>query len=83
MKRVNILGIFYDPRTLDCYTFVLNYREGSDRYQMLGTSKTGEGFSQFTSGEFNYHGDNSHLGKQVKWNDLPEELQKHVQARLA
>lgn len=82
MKRLNILGIFYSPKTLDCYTFVLNERDGQ-YYQMLGTSDTGDGFSQFTSGTFNYHGDNSHLGKQVKWSDLNEELQRHVEGRLA
>lgn len=82
MKKLNILGIFYDPKTLDCYTFVLNEMDGQ-YHQMLGTSETGEGFSQFSSGEFNYHGDNSHLGKQVQWANVPDKLKRHVEGRLA
>jgi len=83
MKRLKILGIFDNGgETLDRYTFVLNERDG-DFYQMLGTSETGAGYSQFGSGSFNYHGNNKHLGRPVKWADLSEELQKHVEGRLA
>lgn len=83
MKTLKILGIFDNGgKTLDRYTFVLNERDGQ-YYQMLGTDERGTGFSQFSSGQFNYHGDNSHLGKPVKWAELDAKLQRHVEGRLA
>lgn len=80
---MKILAIFDNGgATLDRYTFVTNIRDGQ-YYQMLGTDRTGKDFSQWSNGEFNYHGDNSHLGKQIKWQDIPEQLKKHVERRLA
>jgi len=83
MATLRILGVFDNGgATLDRYTFVFNERDG-DNYQMLGTSETGEGFSQFCSGHFNYHGDNSHLGKPVQWHQLSDQLKQHVEGRIA
>lgn len=70
-------------KTLDRYTFVTKQvNKYNGFYTMLGTSETGEGFSQFSEGQYTPDGDNSHLGKQVRWSELSEELQKHAASRL-
>lgn len=78
---MKVLEVFYQPRTLDCYTFVLD-GDNEELWPMLGTDKTGAGFSQFCDGEYHPGGDNSHLGKQVEWDKVPEILRKHVERRV-
>jgi hypothetical protein len=57
-------------KSIDRYTIV--YKDGD----MLGLSEKPEhpqGFSQFTSGD-----EGPHLGKKIKWENLPEHLKKHI-----
>lgn len=66
---------------IDRMTFVFSEsridHNGDELHECLGTSLSGEGFSQFsecTRGE--------HLGEEVEWEDLSEELKAHVKNRL-
>ena len=81
---MKILAIFDNGgATLDRYTFVTDERDRhSGYYDMLGTDENGSGFSQWGQGRFDYHGDNKHLGKQVKWDSLTDALRAHVSHRL-
>lgn len=81
---MKFLAIFDNGgETLDRYTFVTDVKDPrTGYYDMLATDSTGAGFSQWSDGQFNYHGDNKHLGKQIQWRDLPEELQNHVSRRM-
>lgn len=81
---MNILAIFdNDGETLDRYTIVLNEQNnGSNSYEMLGVSKGGDGFSQFTYGTYEPDKDNSHLGKRIDYSDLDYKTAVHIAYRL-
>lgn len=69
-----IKSIWYDPNYYDGYTIV--FKDGS----ILGLSENPShplGFSQFSTGE-----EGSHLGKQIKWQDLTIELRQHIRSRI-
>jgi hypothetical protein len=73
-----------DADTIDRYTFVLwgetrpNPKPPYGRlYQCLGTDESGNAVSMFGECEVG-----PHLGKRVKWGDVPERLQQHVAWRL-
>lgn len=76
-----LLAIFDNPNYIDRYTFVSdNIQNGL--YDMLGTSETGAGISQWSQGQYNPSSKNRHLGKPVKWESLSPELKEHVIARM-
>jgi len=67
--------------TADRYSIVMNWKETPTMYAILGLSDNPEspqGFSQFTHGQAG-----KHLGKKLKWNQLPPKIQKHIVSRLA
>lgn len=68
-------------KTFDRYTVVVDSYLDDDMYECLGLSSepTGpQGFSQFCSCQMG-----PHLGKKLKFEELPENVQKHVKARIA
>jgi len=79
----DILNV-YDSgdKTIDRYTVVLKKDNPHDQYNMaLGLSAKPshpQGFSQFTEAS-----DGDHLGKNIKFHDLPVNVQKHVIERLS
>ena len=84
-----VLAIFDNGgETIDRYTVVLGTGQVSDTdynrdMLALGDDVTSpQGFSQYTYGEFNPSKDNSHLGKEIRWEDLPETHQKHIIWRI-
>lgn len=79
---MNILAIFDNGgETLDRYTVVFNEKD-VQYYTMLGMNEGGQGFSQFTSGQYTPGGDNSHLGKPVKLSKLSNETKGHILHRM-
>jgi len=79
MKPKAIMNIYdNNGETCDRYTIVL--RSSGLMCDMLGLSELPDsplGFSQYTMGM-----DGEHLGKRIQWNDLPENVQSHVEGRL-
>jgi hypothetical protein len=72
---LEIESIYDQPDVFDRYTITF---KGTN--EMLGLSKNPEdpqGFSQWTTGQ---KGD--HLGKKIKLNDLPDNVRKHLLARI-
>ncbi len=76
-------------KTVDRYTVVTPFNEEFDGevwyVSMLGLSDRPthpQGFSQWTNGQYHYGKDNSHLGKEIDWYDLPEHIQEHIIMRL-
>ena len=76
---------------IDHYTIVLRDKEPSGYYSMLGLGDdvtSPQGFSQFTSGmyfttrEDQRKDANLHLGKKIKWENLPIGHQQHIINRL-
>lgn len=69
--------------TADRYTIVfrkLDPREPRRYHDMLGLSSYPshpQGFSQWCEGV-----PGNHLGKRILWEDLPEEIQRHVACRI-
>jgi hypothetical protein len=86
---MKILDVFELDGVFDRYTLVTDnsYDLADNTYHdMLGLSDnpdSPQGFSQFSGGDYTPNGDNSHLGKRIKFSDLPENVQKHAKARLA
>ncbi len=83
-KPASIIALF-DNRgtTVDRYTIVFNWKQGPKYYDMLALGDdvtTPAGFSQWTSGV--YLKENSHLGKEITWEDLSLTHQKHIIMRL-
>ena len=71
-------------KTVDRYTIMLDPKAGWSKGDHLGLgnvnqSGTSAGFSQFGNGAQ----EGSHLGKKLKWNDLPPGVQKHIVGRLS
>jgi hypothetical protein len=69
-KPKEITAIWFRDDTLDCYIF-------ETYFGYLSTCKTGKDFSQWGSAT---RGD--HLGEEVEWNSIPDELKKHVARRM-
>jgi len=75
-----------DGETFDRYTVVFVDKDAKTGFHdMLGLSSnptSPQGFSQWTSGQWTKGGTNAHLGKRIKFTDLPGNVQKHVFDRL-
>ncbi len=78
--RVNV---YHDPvGGGDAYTIVPHSMawDGMERggmREMLGTDASGRGFSQWTTGQ-----EGRHLGRKLAWDEVPEELKRHVERRI-
>ncbi len=71
-----------DPKKgLDNWTAVFDGKEwnasvnGRNR-MMLGMDESTRGFSQWTEGE-----EGRHLGKEIPWDQVPEQIRRHIEAR--
>lgn len=72
-------------KTLDRYTVVIDDNQetfSGKWWTMLGLSEGGDGFSQFSEGNYNVGGNNRHLGKRVQFTDLSAATQKHIARRI-
>lgn len=69
-------------RTLDRYTVVTSLTGAGIMFDMLGLSEGGDGFSQWTVGQYNVTGSNRHLGKKVHFEELSEATQAHIAGRI-
>ena len=87
---MKILGVFdNDGKTFDRYTVVTEYFSispvsGKKYYDAIGMShnpNSPQGFSQWGSCSFNSDGENKHLGKEIKFEELPEIVQEHFHMR--
>jgi hypothetical protein len=80
------IRIYYSPDTADKWTAVLDSPEWNKSARrgfksMLGMSdhpNHPQGFSQFTEGQ-----EGRHLGKKVPWEDVPENIRKHIISRIS
>lgn len=81
-KPKDVIAVYDDGgKTVDRYTCVLTWKETGNRRSMIamGSDVTSPlGFSQFTSGIVG-----KHLGKRLRWKDVPEHIRKHIAWRLA
>ena len=78
-----VLAIYDDGgKTIDRYTIVYDESEkDSGFYSMVGSSGNPfhpQGFFQHTDGIFQKGAKNSHLGKEIKWKDLPTPVQRAI-----
>jgi hypothetical protein len=76
---MKILAIFDNGGiTLDRYTVVTSITGAGLMYDMLGLSEGGDGFSQWTVGQY-YRDDrrNKHLGRRIPFEQLSEDTQAH------
>lgn len=81
----NLIKSVYDNggETFDRFTVVLNepYDHTGKLLECLGLSlnpSSPQGFSQFSGCQ-----DGPHLGQKIEFSELPENVQKHVKARLS
>ena len=78
---MNILKIYdNEGKTVDRYTVVVN-EEHNGLYECLALSEHPthpQGFSQWSDCMLG-----SHLGREVKFEELSKELQEHIKSRLA
>jgi len=77
---MKILAVYDKPECADRYTIILDDTQRGKFHTCLSVDDRPshpQGFSQF--GECIW-GD--HLGKQIEFSDLPEEVQKHVMWRI-
>ena len=79
-KELDIRSIWDNGgKTADRYTIVLNIKE-EDKYWCIGVSDNPDhpqGVSQLGMCK-----EGEHLGKQISWEDLPDNVRKHVVDRL-
>ena len=69
--------------TLDRYTVVIDNTTDDTLHDMLGLSEGGEGFSQWTTGQYYGGGQpNKHLGRLVQFTTLSGKTQKHIALRV-
>ena len=81
---MDLIDAYYEPETIDCYTFVFGERNPqTGHYTMLATSETGRSFSQWTEGRYDPRGSNEHLGERVAFWHIGRTLLSHVFARMA
>jgi len=80
-KELDIRSIWDNGgKTADRYTVVLNTKETEDEYRCLSLSNDPDhpqGISQVGSCK-----EGEHLGKRISWEDLPDNVRKHVVDRL-
>lgn len=80
---MKILAIYDNGgKSLDRYTVVTNLTGAGIMYDMLGLSEGGDGFSNWTVGQYNATGQNRHLGKKVEFTKLTEATQAHIAQRI-
>jgi hypothetical protein len=79
---VLLIDQFYQPETIDCYTFVFDERSDNGYHTMLAMSEDGFTFSQWTSGCYDPEGANEHLGKRVLLHELGAVVLNHFFTRL-
>lgn len=82
---MKIIGIYDNGgKTVDRYTIVLDEMSTPQFNDMLGIGDSPSIYSQFTSGQFDTKNPsgNRHLGKRVRFEELTEELQKHIAERI-
>ena len=88
---MKILAIYdNEGRTVDRYTIITNVTqlnaEGRDLMDSLSTSDTPDdvqfGISQWTTVDYSYPDDVTHLGKRIHFEQLPENIQRHVARRI-
>lgn len=68
-------------KTFDRYTIVFDSYLDDDMYECLGLSSepnSPQGFSQFDTCQMG-----EHLGRELNFEELPENVQKHVLGRIA
>lgn len=79
---INTIKSIWDNggETLDRYTVVLDvpWRDGSDTYEALAVASEPGAFSQFCEAK-----PGRHLGKKIKFEDLPLGVVKHLYERLS
>jgi len=78
---MEILGVFDNEKAYDRYTVVFNETiemigEEEPFYQGLGLSP--DGGSTWVEVKFDKKGDNSHLGKRISFEELPEKVKQAV-----
>ena len=82
MESLKLLDCFYQPGTIDSWTFVTDERDNWTGYStMLATDETGSAFSQWTSGFYEPGELNPHLGYRPRF--IGEILVHHLLARMA
>lgn len=86
---MKVLAIYDNGgKTWDRYTVVIDDNDETytgKHWSMLGLSKNADmpdGFSQMSEGIYNLGGNNRHLGKRIRFEDLSATLQKHIAGRL-
>lgn len=83
---MKILAIYDNGgKTLDRYTVVTDLTGAGIQFDMLGLSEGGDGFSQWTVGQWFPGSDgvrNRHLGKRTRFEDLSEATQSHIARRI-
>lgn len=78
---MEVLGVYYQPDVIDCWTVVTNERDPVTGYAtMLALGSDPTVFSQFTDGLWIPDGDNSHLGAEACL--IGKQLVEHVMERL-
>lgn len=81
--NVKLIDVYHTSEpVIDTWTFVVDEVDPTTGYyDMLATSETGHVFSQWTSGEYDPDGENSHLGERPRV--IGELLVNHVIARMS
>lgn len=81
---MRILAIYDNlGKTIDRYTVVTDSVSGFTEHEMLGLAEAGDGFSQWTYGQYYQDGQsNRHLGKKIKFEELSSATQTHIAERL-
>ena len=68
---MELIDTFYQPGTIDCYTFVFDDQDpNTGYYAMLAMSEDGVTFSQWTDGLYDPAGTNEYLGERVDFHQL-------------
>jgi hypothetical protein len=74
-----------EGRSLDCYTVVIQdkeWREPGSKYKPCLGLNGCPGHPQMGISMFSECLEGPHLGKRIAFDELPEEVQRHVRARL-
>jgi hypothetical protein len=90
-RNMKILSIFdnegasFDRYVVVFDTHIISPITGKTFYDYLGMSinpGNPQGFSQWGSSSFSPREDNDHLGKEINFDDLPDNVQKHLKMRI-
>jgi hypothetical protein len=80
--KLEVIGSYYQPDVIDCWTFVTNEQDPRTGYRtMLASDYDGRMFSQFTESVYDPNGPNEHLGRWVC--AIGKYLVEHVAGRMA